>query len=62
MPKKQNGFGKPDSFAFKQVNNKTDVSKQPGAAGYYPSNRRYGTLIQPTVIEKYNLDSEEQHE
>lgn len=58
MPKKQNGFGKPDSFAFKQVNNKTDVSKQPGAAGYYPSNRRYGTLIQPTVIEKYNLDSD----
>ena len=57
MPRKQNGFGNPRSLAFKAVNTRTDVSKGKGAAGYYPSDRRFGSSVQRTVIEKYNLDS-----
>ena len=58
MPRKQNGFGSPSSFAIKAVNKRTDVGKKPGAAGYYPSDRRFGSSVQRTVIEKYNLDSD----
>lgn len=58
MPRKQNGFGNPKSFAFKPVNKRTDVSKVRGAAGSYPSDRRFGTSVQRSVIEKYNLDSD----
>ena len=57
MPRKQNGFGNPGSFAFKPVNKRTDVGKRRGAAGYYPSDRSFGASVQRTVIEKYNLDS-----
>ena len=58
MPRKQNGFGNPKSFAFKPVNKRTDVSKVRGAAGSYPSDRRFGTSVQRSIIEKYNLDSD----
>ena len=58
MPKKQNGFGNPKSFAFKNVNAKVYKGKGPGAVGSYPSNRQYGTTVQRTVIEQYNLDSD----
>ena len=56
MAKKQNGFGNPKSFSFKG-NGKVDVGKVKGAAGNYPSNRRYGSTVQRTVIEHYNLNS-----
>lgn len=58
MPRKNNGFGSAGSFAFKSVNNRTDKSKKQGAFGSYPSDRRYGSSVQRTVIEKYNLDSD----
>ena len=58
MPRKQNGFGNPKSFAFKPVNKRTDVGKRKGAAGSYPSDRRFGSSVQRSVIEKYNLDSD----
>ena len=58
MAKKQNGFGSPGSFAFKGVDKRTDKNKKQGAFGSYPSNRRYGTSVQRTVIEQYNLDSD----
>ena len=58
MPKKQNGFGNPKSFACKNVNAKVYKGKGPGAVGSYPSNRQYGTTVQRTVIEQYNLDSD----
>ena len=58
MAKKQNGFGSAGSFAFKGVDNRTDKNKKQGAFGSYPSNRRYGTSVQRTVIEQYNLDSD----
>ncbi len=57
MPRKQNGFGNPRSLAFKGVNTRTDIGKNKGAAGYYPSDRRFGSSVQRSVIEKYNLDS-----
>lgn len=57
MPKKQNGFGKVDSLAFKEFN-RIDRGKGKGAAGSYPSNRRYGSSVQRSVVEKWNLDSD----
>jgi len=56
MPKKQNGFGKAESFSFKDFG-RTDKGKGKGAAGYYPSNRNYGSSVHRSVIEKYDLDS-----
>ena len=58
MPRKQNGFGPTQSFAFKKVDKSTHKSKKPGAAGYYPSDRSFGASVHRTVIEKYNLDSD----
>ncbi len=58
MPRKQNGFGNPKSFAFNGVNKRTDVGKRKGAAGSYPSDRTFGSSVQRTIIEKYNLDSD----
>ncbi len=57
MPRKQNGFGNPKSLAFNGISRRTDVGKGKGAAGQYPSDRRFGSSVQRSVIEKYNLDS-----
>tara|TARA_R100001443_G_scaffold9027_2_gene18524 strand:+ start:12865 stop:14646 length:1782 start_codon:yes stop_codon:yes gene_type:complete len=57
MAKKQNGFGKAESFAFKDFG-RIDKGKAKGAAGLYPSNRRFGSSVQRSVIEKYDLDSD----
>ena len=56
MPRKQNGWGNSKSFAFKG-NGRVDRGKGKGAPGTYPGNRRYGSSVHRTVIEKYNLDS-----
>ena len=59
MPRKKNGLGKTGSFSQKGNNkNKVDRSQKKGAAGYYPSNRQYGTSVHRSVIEQYNLDSD----
>ena len=57
MPRKQNGFGNPKSLAFKPSKN-INRGKGVGAAGSYPSNRRYGSSVNRTVIEQYDLDSD----
>ena len=57
MPRKQNGWGSTKSLAFKG-NGRVDVGKVKGSPGSYPSNRRYGSSVHRTVIEKYNLDSD----
>ena len=57
MPRKQNGFGNANSFAFKKGKTVSKGSPK-GAAGFYPSNRRYGTSVHRSVIEKYDLDSD----
>ena len=56
MPRKQNGFGSSQSLAFKG-SGRVDRGKGPGAPGLYPSNRRYGSSVHRTVLEKWNLDS-----
>lgn len=57
MPKKQNGFGKPNSFNVKGFDAKISKSRVLGAAGTYPGNRSYGSTVHRTVIEKYDIDS-----
>ena len=62
MPRKQNGFGgksfgKSKSFAVGGVNNRTDKAKGPGAAGSYPTNRRFGSTVTRSAIEQYDMDS-----
>ncbi len=60
MPRKENGFGKTKSFDFKDFKDfgRVDKGKGKGAAGLYPSNRRYGSSVHRSVIEKWNLDSD----
>ncbi len=55
MPRKQNGFGK--SKAFNGVSTRVNKSAKKSAAGTYPSDRRYGSSVHRSVIEKYDLDS-----
>ena len=60
MPRKQNGFGNTKSFAVNganKINHRTDKGKGVGAAGFYPSNRRYGSTVSRSVIEQYDLES-----
>ena len=57
MPRKQNGFGTSQSFAFKGAG-RVDRGKGVGAAGWYPSDRRYGSSVHRSVIEKWNLESD----
>ena len=57
MPRKQNGFGSANSFAFKG-SGRVDKGKGTGAFGFYPSNRRFGTSVHRTVIENWNLNSD----
>ncbi len=57
MPRKQNGFGKATALAFKPTK-PVHKGKGVGAAGYYPSNRQYGSTVHRSAIEKYDLDSD----
>ena len=56
MPRKQNGFGNPKSFAFKG-NGKINVSKIERVAGKYPSIRDFGSIITRTPKEAFNVNS-----
>ena len=61
MPRKQNGFGNPKSFAVKDVkvtDTKFDRGLKPKAAGYYPANRTFGSTVNRTVIERYDAESD----
>ena len=57
MPRKQNGFGSATSFGFRKVNNRTNRGKVKGASGSYPSDRSFGSTVNRSVIEQYDLDS-----
>ena len=56
MPRKQNGFGNFKVGAVKEISSSLRPSKVE-AAGNYPSNRKFGSSIVRSVIEKYDLDS-----
>jgi len=61
MPRKVNGFGNIKSFTGKTVKGfdaKIDKGIGPRAAGSYPSNRQYGSSVQRTIIERYDLESD----
>lgn len=57
MPRKQNGWGTSSSFSFGRLKS-VSVAKGFGAAGDYPSSRRYGARVSRSVIEKYDMDSD----
>lgn len=57
MPRKQNGFGNASSLAFNRVNKNVSRSKTKGATGSYPSDRRFGSTVQRSVIESFDLNS-----
>lgn len=57
MPRKQNGFGKAPSLAFKGAG-RIDKGKGVGSFGVYPSNRRYGSVVHRTGIEHWDLNSD----
>ena len=60
MPRKSNGFGNTKSFAVNganKINHRTDKGRRRGAAGSYPSDRRYGSTVSRSVIEQYDMDS-----
>ena len=56
MPRKQNGFGNSQSFAFKGAG-RVDKGKGVGSFGYYPRDRRFGSTVHRTVLESWNLNS-----
>ena len=53
MPRKSNGFG---AFGFNQFGSFNNIEPSP-AAGIYPSDRRFGTTVVRSAIEKWNIDS-----
>ena len=57
MPRKQNGWGTSKSLAFNPMK-PVSKAKGYGAAGNYPSDRRYGSSVTRSVIEKYDMDSD----
>ena len=60
MARKNSGFGNPKSLSFKGTggNNRIDKAQRVKAAGVYPSNRRYGSLVQKKIIESYDAESD----
>tara|TARA_X000001382_G_scaffold128508_1_gene118383 strand:- start:1422 stop:3206 length:1785 start_codon:yes stop_codon:yes gene_type:complete len=57
MAKRQNGFGKTKSFAFKGLA-PINVGKKGQNAGLAPSVRSFGTTVKKSIIQKYNLNSD----
>ena len=57
MPRKQNGWGTSKSLSFEPIK-PVSKAKGYGAAGNYPSDRKYGASVTRSVIEKYDMDSD----
>ena len=57
MPRKKNGYGNFDVGGFKGVNKQINKGKGTKALGQYPSQRTFGTTVNRSVIEQYNIDS-----
>ena len=59
MPRKKNGWGgSGKKISFKGINHRTDVAAKRGASGYYPSDRRFGSVVQRSAIEQFDIDSD----
>ena len=57
MPRKQNGFGNFSNSSFKGIESTVSRGKGTTSFGNYPSNRRFGSTVQRTAIEQFDLDS-----
>ena len=57
MPRKQNGFGNFSNSGFKGVNSNVKSGKGSSALGKYPSERKFGSTLQRSAIEQYNVES-----
>ena len=56
MPRKQNGFGKINSFAVKPFETKADLKVK--SFGTYPRDRSFGSSVTRTVVEHQDLNSD----
>ena len=57
MPRKQNGFGSFSNSGFKGINSNVKSGKGSSALGRYPSERKFGSTVQRSAIEQYNVES-----
>ncbi len=53
MARKQNGFGNSKSFAFKG-GGRVDKGKKVASVGGWPSDRSFGSIVKPTIIQRFN--------
>jgi hypothetical protein len=58
MPRKQNGFGNAKSFAFKPLKSTEKSTRASQGGGPAPSDRRFGSTVHKSVIDKYNINSD----
>tara|TARA_B100001778_G_scaffold112512_2_gene92151 strand:+ start:16524 stop:18305 length:1782 start_codon:yes stop_codon:yes gene_type:complete len=58
MPRKKNGWGQAANTGFKKISHRTDVGAKRSASGSYPSDRTFGSVVQRSVIEQFNIDSD----
>ena len=57
MPRKQNGFGNSAVQGFNGISKSVSKGKGTTSLGRYPSERRFGSTLQRSAIEQFNIDS-----
>lgn len=57
MPRKNNGYGNFNVSGFKGINKSINKGESSKALGRYPSERRFGSTVQRSAIEQFNIDS-----
>ena len=57
MPRKKNGYGNFGVSGFNGISKSVNRGKGSKALGRYPSERRFGSTVQRSVIEQFNIDS-----
>ena len=57
MPRKKNGYGNFGVSGFNGISKSVNRGKGSKALGRYPSERRFGSTVQRSAIEQFNVDS-----
>ena len=57
MPRKKNGYGNFGVSGFNGISKSVNKGKGSKALGRYPSERRFGSTVQRSAIEQFNIDS-----
>ena len=57
MPRKKNGYGNFGVSGFKGISKSVSTGQGSKALGRYPSERRFGSTLQRSAIEQFNIDS-----